>query len=69
MAKVKVRIAVVVDKDGRWDATGNHQLNDEVSAEASRDMVPDGVLYWLEADLDVPQETVVQAVVTKDGEP
>ena len=25
--------------------------------------------YWLEAELDVPQETVVQAVVKKDGEP
>ena len=70
MAKVKVRIAVAVGKDGHWNAAGWEGGSAEDVMAIAIDLVEDGeARYWLEAELDVPQETVVQAVVTKDGEP
>ena len=65
MATVKVRIAVAVTPEGDWNACGWS------GAESENDMM--GICieslacgekrYWLEAELDVPDEPTVQASV------
>jgi len=63
---VKVRIAVAVDPSGEWSATGWHEASDELMMECARDSVADGeALYWLEAELAIPEPETVQASVTE----
>lgn len=70
MAKVNVRVAVIVARNGEWSAHGYDGAHDDTVMRVARRRIEDDVArYWLEAELDVPQETVVQAAVTRDGEP
>lgn len=72
MAKVKVRVAVAVDSQGNWNSAGGfwgHAMDEQWMANALKIVHSGAASYWLEAELDVPQETVVQAAVTRDGEP
>lgn len=64
--KVKVRIAVAVDPDGDWDATGWSAATDDSAMGIARDSVGSGeACYWLEAELEIPEAKTVQANVEK----
>ena len=61
---VRVKVAVAVDKNGRWMATGAHDNKDRISMDTCLDFVEEGeARYWLTADLPIPEETTVEAGV------
>lgn len=65
MSKVKVRIAVVVDKDGNWDCGGyNGQADHKKMEQATYSGINPDAKYWLEAELDIPEVPVIQAQVS-----
>lgn len=72
MKTVRVRIAVAVDPEGRWNACGWNRDDGSVAPdkdkmEAAREMVDEGeARYWLEADLPIPTESTVEARVVAD---
>lgn len=60
MKTVKVRIAVAVTKDGDWNATGWKDARDDVAMELAVETVASGeARYWLEAELEIPEDVVV----------
>jgi len=66
MPKVKVRIAVAVDPSGKWNACGWRKDNGDTAGEDAMDCTVDMVgsgeaRYWVEAELDVPEVSVVSA--------
>ena len=77
LSLLKVRIAVVVDPDGKWSASGWHIANNGTKGKiekAERAMM-DGVIddvgmgearYWVEAELPVPVEKTVQGEVKEN---
>ena len=66
MSKVKVRIAVAVDHTGNWNSCGWREAEDSDAMQlATEAVVPGEARYWLEAELDLPTETTVQATVTE----
>jgi hypothetical protein len=67
MAKVKVRIAVAVGPNGEWNAMGwssGEASDSEKMSLCVEPIDPGEARYWLEAELDVPEEPTVQASVT-----
>ena len=55
MAKVKVRVAVAVDKHGKWNALGYAGCDDAFAQSLAAEVVSEGERhYWLEAELDIP---------------
>lgn len=68
MSKVKVRIAVAVDPKGGWNSFGwkDPTMDKGVAEDIAFDgCLPEGaVVYWVEADLDIPSAPVVQGTVT-----
>lgn len=66
MAKVKVRVAVAVDKHGKWNALGYAGCDDAFAQSLAAEVVSEGERhYWLEAELDIPEEQIVNAQVTE----
>lgn len=73
---VKVRIAVAVDPQGRWYAQGSGELltgllypknHDELLETVDVDQCgPNEALFWITAELPVPQIEEVAGVVTTD---
>ena len=52
----KVRIAVVVDKDGAWAAYGvDRYVDTKLMSEASEILGSDGTKYWITAELNIPE--------------
>lgn len=68
MSKVKVTIPVVVQPDGTWAAMAASDWDENDSANEVEEILPHitvaKALYWVEVELDVPLEVVVQGVVT-----
>ncbi len=67
MKTVKVRVAVAVDTDGKWAASGWGTLV-SLNKEQAMDIAVEGVepgeaRYWLEAELTIPEHTTIQATV------
>jgi hypothetical protein len=61
---VKVRIAVVVDKEGKYAATGYTAMTDDHAFDFLIEGIADGeARYWLEAELPIPKIQVVKASV------
>lgn len=61
---VKVRVAVAVDSDGDWMAVGYRDASEAHSADDARGEVGDGAsIYWLTAELPIPEAVEVQADV------
>ena len=60
---VKVRVAVAVDEDGAWSATGGHDVRPrESAAMAAEDLEPQAVrIFYLTATLPIPDEPEVEA--------
>lgn len=66
--KVKVRIAVAVDPSGDWNSAGWESGSDDDKMGIACETVASGeARYWLEAELDIPTATVVEASVTPDA--
>lgn len=64
-ATVKVRIAVAVDKNGRWNSFGVDNMDDDELLDWASEIVePDASHYWLEAELPIPSVPVYEASVT-----
>jgi len=62
--KVKVRIAVAVDKQGIWNSCGWSTGEAGEMRELACDTVSNrATVYWLTAELDAPNEQTVTAVV------
>ncbi len=61
---VRVRIAVAVDKDGKWSACGlpSYESWDEAMDCWVDDLAPGEAQYWVEATLPIP------AIETVEGE-
>ena len=59
-------MAVAVDKNGKWNASGWDGPSDKDAMALAKEIVESGeACYWLEADLPIPQEpTVVAATVS-----
>lgn len=67
---VRVRIAVAVDTKGKWSACGWKSDGKQYDKEA-RDSAIDGLyndgsynVHWIEADVPVPQETMIEGTAT-----
>jgi hypothetical protein len=62
---VHVRILVVVDSGGAWNASGNHYCDDETLLREAREAgggwpLGDGNrVYWIEADLELPPKPLL----------
>lgn len=64
---VRVRIAVAVDPTGRWNSCGWDTGSDPEKMEFAAENMGEGEsLFWLEADLPVPEVPVIEAEVGKD---
>lgn len=68
---VKVRIAVAVDPEGKWQAHGWQPRPDHVQRDAKfmqdtarEDLEYGEAMYWIEAELPVPEAQTVQGTVT-----
>lgn len=68
MAKVRVRVAVAVGPDGKWNATGwSGACDDGEVMSLAIDSVEGGERrYWLEAWLEIPEIPTVEASVTEE---
>lgn len=60
MNTVRVRIAVVVNADGKWSASGWSGADDDVKRGCAFENMSDkeenhDTLHWIEADVPVPQ--------------
>jgi len=66
--KAKIRIAVAIDIDGRWNSSGWGKVG-ETPREDLMSYAIEGILdgerrYWLEAEIDMPEPVrVIEAVV------
>ena len=69
MKTVKVRIAVAVDSQGNWAASGWSGKGDpgaasDYMADIARDGVGEGeALYWVEAEIPMPEVQTIQGDV------
>jgi hypothetical protein len=67
MKTVRVRIAVAVDADGKWNASGwgtEHTFANDTAMDIVIEGVEDGeARYWVEAELQIPEEKTVQGEV------
>ncbi len=71
MKTVKVRIAVAVDKSGKWNASGWGEgmthADEEAMDIAVGDIDEGEARYWVEAELPIPEvETVSASKVTEE---
>lgn len=62
---VRVRIAVAVGEDGFWSARG--WMTGEVEAKEAVDRLVDAPhsIFWVEADLPIPQTETVEGTVSE----
>ena len=68
MKTVKVRIAVAVDRNGMWNACGWTGAKNEDMRKMAVDVVGAGDrVFWLEAQLPIPEELVIRADVTEES--
>jgi hypothetical protein len=70
--KIKVRIALAVDCAAQWMAIGwNHgNPDDDTMMSNAEDAVDDGnSRYWIEAEVDVPEDKTVIGTVTEEKTP
>lgn len=62
---VKVKVAVAVDRNGRWVAHGWEYEADATAMQCARNAVGWApACYWLEAEVAVPEATTVAAQVS-----
>lgn len=69
--KVKIRIAVAIDSNGDWNCSGykkpdgkSQEKHDNDMMDFASEMVNDGERrYWIEAEIDTPENTTIQANV------
>jgi hypothetical protein len=66
-SQVRIRVMVVIDPDGKWEAVGSHSWSDA----ATRDQVDDcsgdlgrapWAYHWIEADVPIPVEVQDETV-------
>ena len=69
---MKIRIAVIVDDKGRWNAAGYGEPGKDFGDQA-KEIAIDGMgepdcevekLYWIEAEVEIPKVETVQGNVT-----
>lgn len=70
MKTVRVKIAVAIDPTGNWNSSGWSNNGVPVIKDAM-DIAVDGVgdgeqRYWIEADIPVPEQFVIEGIVVKD---
>lgn len=67
MKTVRIRIAVAVDQQGHWNASGwsgEYSPAKDAAIDSALEYCGSGaVLYWVEADLPIPEAVVVQGEV------
>ena len=63
MPKVKVRIAVAVDEKGRWNSCGGDNMDAGTASDFAREPIGDSRIYWLTAEVEVPESVEVTADV------
>jgi hypothetical protein len=66
--KVKVRIAVAVDADGKWAASGWGTQAYSTTRDLPMEIAIEGVeagenRYWVEAELEIPETKTIQGEV------
>ena len=74
MKTVKVRIAVAVDPDGNWNASGWRKPDGKPAEEEAMDIAIEAVeegeaRYWIEAELLLPEPEVYKhddVIITRD---
>jgi hypothetical protein len=65
MPDVQVRIAVAVDKSGRWNSSGGSGIDERDSLRWCTDCIDTpSKVYWLTATLPVPEAQTVRAEVS-----
>ena len=66
--KVKVKIALVIDENGVWNANGwssDKPHHDEEVMDMAIEGVGDGeARYWIEAEVDTPEVKTIAGTVT-----
>lgn len=69
MGKVKVRIAVAVDPTGDWNAYGYKHIRSDADmmAIACEVLSTGEARYFLEAELDIPEQKTIVATVHNGG--
>ena len=74
MKTVKVRIAVAVDPDGDWNASGWLKPDGSPAAEEAMDIAlgevkESAARYWIEAELPLPEPNIYNhdgIIITRD---
>lgn len=68
--KVKVRIALAVDSDGYWNASGGSSLSEGDARSYAVHQCGDAhpSLFWLEAEVETYEVPVVEAEVVRAEE-
>lgn len=62
---VRVRVGVAITQASQWHAWGAHGAGDLVTSDqAVEGLEDDAVVHYVEADVPVPQQRVVEGVVT-----
>lgn len=69
MKTVKVRIAVAVNADGNWNSSGWKKAKDsdamDLAQEGLQEISSCEKVYWVEADIPIPEPEIVQGKVTQ----
>lgn len=65
---VRVRIAVAVDPSGDWSACGWAGSEDDDKRGIASDTVGEHeAIYWLEADLPIPEQRRIEPTITVEA--
>lgn len=68
MSKVKIRIAVAITPDGKWNSCGWSEGDDEELMGMAADPLGTGeARYWINTEVEVPE--TVEITVTASREP
>ena len=67
MKTIKIKIAVAIDASGKWSASGwgveNKPCKDVPMDIAVEGVKEGGRRYWVEAEIEVPEELTIQGEV------
>lgn len=73
MKTVKVKIALAVDSDGKWNASGWSNPDGTPNTTNSMDIAVDGVAegesrYWIELEVPVPEVKIIKGATISGGQ-
>lgn len=66
--KAKIRIALAIDPNGTWNASGWSDETDECKMGNAVDCIGQNeARYWIECEVDIPEVKTIQGVVNNEN--